>query len=343
MTVVDAWMRPPGPGDTRTAAQRRADALVDIARNVLNRGDAPTVGGVRPHLGILITPAALLGPGLSSLPTTTHAHRDPTDSGRTRPTTPADPASYGTDPAGSGIDPASSAQTRPALAWTRPARHRPGQSVPAGAGTAIGSGRFGSRGQPGDHRLTAGRHPTTARSSRGCNGSATSPPNSPNASPATATSGASSSTPPPDCPSTWAAPTASCPTGSAKPSTPATAPAAGPAATSPPHGPTPTTPNCPGTTAARPTSTNSCPLCRYHHVLAHEGRWTIRLDHTTGEVHVTRPDGTPYELGPSQPYRPIPHNPNHNPHRTHPASKPGGAHQAGRGNGETLDDLPGAA
>src|SRR5512144_854168 len=45
MTMVDAWMRPPGPSDTRTAAQRRADALVDIARDVLNRGDAPTVGG----------------------------------------------------------------------------------------------------------------------------------------------------------------------------------------------------------------------------------------------------------------------------------------------------------
>ena len=47
-------------------------------------------------------------------------------------------------------------------------------------------------------------------------------------------------------------------------------------------------------------------LCRHHHVLAHEGKWTIHLDHTTGELHVTRPDGTPYELGPSQPYRPTP-------------------------------------
>jgi hypothetical protein len=73
MTVVDAWMRPPGPGDTRTAAQRRADALIDIARSVLDRGEAPTVGGVRPHLGILIPPAALLGPGLSSLLTTNQA------------------------------------------------------------------------------------------------------------------------------------------------------------------------------------------------------------------------------------------------------------------------------
>jgi hypothetical protein len=45
-------------------------------------------------------------------------------------------------------------------------------------------------------------------------------------------------------------------------------------------------------------------VCRYHHVLVHEGRWTIDLDRSTGEVFVTRPDGTPYELGPSQPHRP---------------------------------------
>jgi hypothetical protein len=43
-------------------------------------------------------------------------------------------------------------------------------------------------------------------------------------------------------------------------------------------------------------------LCRWHHVKVHEGQWSIRLDPATGEVHVTRPDGTPYELGPSQPH-----------------------------------------
>ena len=43
-------------------------------------------------------------------------------------------------------------------------------------------------------------------------------------------------------------------------------------------------------------------LCRYHHVQTHEGGWTITFNPHTGEVNVTRPDGTPYELGPSQPY-----------------------------------------
>jgi hypothetical protein len=43
-------------------------------------------------------------------------------------------------------------------------------------------------------------------------------------------------------------------------------------------------------------------LCRFHHVLVHEGRWRLRLDPTTGEVHITTPDGQPYELGPSSPW-----------------------------------------
>ena len=43
-------------------------------------------------------------------------------------------------------------------------------------------------------------------------------------------------------------------------------------------------------------------LCRYHHVKVHEGHWTVDFDSATGEVRVTRPDGRPYELGPSQPF-----------------------------------------
>jgi hypothetical protein len=43
-------------------------------------------------------------------------------------------------------------------------------------------------------------------------------------------------------------------------------------------------------------------LCRWHHVKVHEGQWRIELDRITGEVHVYRPDGRPYELGPSRPW-----------------------------------------
>src|SRR5689334_4384402 len=47
---------------------------------------------------------------------------------------------------------------------------------------------------------------------------------------------------------------------------------------------------------------NLLSLCRFHHVIVHEGRWTLAWDRTTGAVYAHRPDGTPYELGPSLPH-----------------------------------------
>ena len=62
LTALDAVMTPPRGDDLRTPNQRRADALADIVAQVLGAGRLPTVHGVRPHLGILITPDTLLGP-----------------------------------------------------------------------------------------------------------------------------------------------------------------------------------------------------------------------------------------------------------------------------------------
>src|SRR5690606_20186446 len=59
-TALDAMMRPPGPDDVRTAGQRRADAAVELCRQALSRGEVPTVAGVRPQIGVLITPSMLL-------------------------------------------------------------------------------------------------------------------------------------------------------------------------------------------------------------------------------------------------------------------------------------------
>lgn len=50
-TAIDAYSKPL-PDDTRTPTQRRADALVELARQVLNSGDAPSSGGERPHLNV---------------------------------------------------------------------------------------------------------------------------------------------------------------------------------------------------------------------------------------------------------------------------------------------------
>jgi hypothetical protein len=52
-TAIDALCRPL-PGDTRTPAQQRFDALVELARRQLDRGELPTAGGERPHVGVTI-------------------------------------------------------------------------------------------------------------------------------------------------------------------------------------------------------------------------------------------------------------------------------------------------
>jgi hypothetical protein len=59
VTALDALMVPPGPDELRTPAQRRADALVDLARGALGDGRLPTVGGVRPQVAVLVTPQTL--------------------------------------------------------------------------------------------------------------------------------------------------------------------------------------------------------------------------------------------------------------------------------------------
>lgn len=47
--------------DTRTVGQRRHDALVQLARSYLDRGDTPVVRGRRPHLSVVVSLETLLG------------------------------------------------------------------------------------------------------------------------------------------------------------------------------------------------------------------------------------------------------------------------------------------
>jgi hypothetical protein len=55
---VDAWTRG-RPDDERTPAQRRADALGEIAREWLDLAERPTLGGERPHVVVTMDLAAL--------------------------------------------------------------------------------------------------------------------------------------------------------------------------------------------------------------------------------------------------------------------------------------------
>ncbi len=59
-TAVDAFRSPDAAGVDRTAAQRTADAMVELARAALRAGQAPTVHGVRPHVSVTIDYAAIL-------------------------------------------------------------------------------------------------------------------------------------------------------------------------------------------------------------------------------------------------------------------------------------------
>lgn len=49
----------PMPKDPRSAAKRRADALVELARRVLDAGTLPVEGSVRPHIGLTVDIAEL--------------------------------------------------------------------------------------------------------------------------------------------------------------------------------------------------------------------------------------------------------------------------------------------
>ena len=58
-TWLDAITEMPRPGDTRSASQRRADALVDLAAQHLRCAAVPAVHGQRPHLTLTVRAAAL--------------------------------------------------------------------------------------------------------------------------------------------------------------------------------------------------------------------------------------------------------------------------------------------
>jgi hypothetical protein len=59
-TAIDALSKP-ASADDRSPKQRRADALVEIARHNLDVGDLPRVGGQRPHLTVTAGAETLAG------------------------------------------------------------------------------------------------------------------------------------------------------------------------------------------------------------------------------------------------------------------------------------------
>jgi Domain of unknown function (DUF222) len=70
LTALELLARPAAADDRRSAAQRRADALAELARRNLEAGSLPRAGGVRPQLTVTVDLAGLLGgPGSPGGPT----------------------------------------------------------------------------------------------------------------------------------------------------------------------------------------------------------------------------------------------------------------------------------
>ena len=63
-TALDSLMTPPAADDKRSASQRRADALVELARQQMDAGTLPRVGGQKPHLLVSVEmPTLMKEPG----------------------------------------------------------------------------------------------------------------------------------------------------------------------------------------------------------------------------------------------------------------------------------------
>jgi hypothetical protein len=54
-----SMLRPPADGDDRSAAQRRADAMTEMARRLLDSGTLPETGGQKPHITVNVDMATL--------------------------------------------------------------------------------------------------------------------------------------------------------------------------------------------------------------------------------------------------------------------------------------------
>jgi hypothetical protein len=63
VAALEPLARPASASDERSASQRRADALAELARRSLEAGRLPQTGGIRPQLLVTVDLDSLLGPG----------------------------------------------------------------------------------------------------------------------------------------------------------------------------------------------------------------------------------------------------------------------------------------
>lgn len=250
MAALDAFMVPPAGDDDRTPAQRRADALVELARSALSTGRTPTVGGARPQVGILLTPDTLVRP-TTSVGRAKGAGRRATrltqvDADRANPAS-ASQASSATEPLHAGIGPPAAAPAHLDRIGRVPDALAQRIACDADIWRIILDPATGLPLDVGrSHRLVPHwiRKALWVRD-HGCRF--------------------------PGChaPAQW---------------------------TDAHHV------TVPWARGGHTTMDNLVLLCRHHHVLVHEGGWTIRFDPRMATVTAVRPDGRPYEIAPSRPW-----------------------------------------
>jgi hypothetical protein len=134
--ALDPLTRPATADDARSGDQRRADALVELARRNLEAGQLPQTGGVRPQLHVIVDLDSLLGhPGVlggeaaGAGPLSPEAcRRLACDGAVTRVVVTRHPGHHQQPTAGPGVEvgPLAAAQGRPAglAGWLRAAMDR---------------------------------------------------------------------------------------------------------------------------------------------------------------------------------------------------------------------------
>lgn len=242
--ALDAFTPAPIQGDDRSPAQRRHDALADLLNTVVRGGKAPTNGGIRPHIGLLMPVRRYVdlhdhsgGPtvpdeGADEGATVPPASAPPSPGADEMPFFPA-PAD-GNEPAvmtGWGPIPDDLAARLSCDAILQPLLLHPDNGLPLKLGRAYRNT------PPALRRALAARDPECRWP--GCR-----------------------------VPASW------CDSHHLREWVRH-------------HGDT--------------DIGNLVILCRYHHVCVHERGWAMDRDPATGWITITRPDGRPYELGPSRP------------------------------------------
>jgi Domain of unknown function (DUF222) len=305
-TALDAVMTPPSPDDTRTAAQRRADALTELCRLPLNYDLLPQTGGNRPQVGLLITVEALLRQAktdgvrpadwIANLGLRFHSTHSPTPDYRTPDPANPDTADHDpdngsgnngesgsdNDPGGSGSDkarpstaknePTDPDRSNPHRTSRPPPHHNDTDPLTAAGIPPLDKGWLTWTGDIGTE--TAQRLSCDSILYRVIYDPATGQPLDVGRAHRTAPHWIRRALHARDRGCRWPGCTA----------------------------PTPWTDAHHLTMWVHDGQTKADEmilLCRWHHVRVHEGHWTIKMNPRNGEVSVHRPNGQPYELDPT--------------------------------------------